>query len=631
VKNFTIFLLLILSFSGFAQSKNRPEKVIEKALQFRNQGDTLKAITILTKQNAKKPDVRTSILLAEIFFDSGFFKNAIDSYKSAIKIDSLYYPDALFFVADLSIKVGQYIDAFNYAKAFVDCRKETGKFFEQANRIIANSYFAINELQKADSIKPILLDTKVNSPLDEYWPSLIADESKLIITRLCKMHVGNTYGKQSFQEDFYLSEKDSNGVWCEPKPVININTNGNEGSQSISADGRYLFFTACNRPDGFGKCDIYMSEFVDNEWTKSVNVGYPVNSAYWEAQPSVSPDGRTVYFVSNRPDGYGGSDIWLSHKDLFGRWQKPENLGPSVNTKYDEWSPFIHSDGVTLYFSSEGHVGMGGVDVFVTNIINDTIINEPKNIGFPVNTFADEKGFVVNTLGDKGFFSTNTNRNSDIYSLQLKKDIRPLPSSFFKGVIVDDDNNNPIKANVELYEFDNGELLYKSFSNNGNFLFPLVKDKTYALNINSKGYLFFSENIKLNTDSINNTDSVKIVRLKPIRSGQQIVLNNILFEINSSKLLNESLLELGKLIELLNDNPEMQIQIHGHTDNVGNEKDNLILSENRARSVCQYLFDNGISVSRISSLGFGKLRPIASNADDYGRSLNRRIELFVVK
>ena len=622
---------MIVHFSGFAQSKNRQEKVIEKALQFRNQGDTLKAITILTKQNSKKPDVRISILLAEIFFDSGFLKNAIDSYKCAINIDSLYYPEALFFVADLSVKMGFYSDALFYAKAYVDCQKGTDIFIEQANRIIANSYFAIDELQKANFTKPILLYGKVNSLLDEYWPSLIADESKLVITRLCKMYDSNNSSKQFFQEDFYISEKDSNGVWCEPKPVININTDRNEGSQSISADGRYLFFTACNRPDGLGKCDIYMSEFVNGEWAKSVNVGYPINSAYWEAQPSVSPDGRTVYFVSNRPGGYGGSDIWVSHKDIFGRWQKPHNLGPSVNTKYDEWSPFIHSDGVTLYFSSEGHIGMGGIDVFVTSIINDTTINKPKNIGFPVNTFADEKGFVVNTLGDKGYFSTNTNHNSDIYSLSLKEEIRPLPSSFFKGIIVDDDNNNPIEANVELYEFDNGELLYKSLSKNGNFLFPIIKDKTYALNINSKGYLFFSENIKLNLDSINNTTSVKIVRLKPIRGGQQIILNNILFETNSSKLLSKSLLELGKLIELLNENPEMQIQIHGHTDNVGNEKDNLILSENRASSVCEYLFDNGISISRISSLGFGESRPIASNVDDYGRSLNRRIELFVVK
>lgn len=630
MRAFFVFIFSLICFSLLSQSDFNSDKSIYKALSFINKGDTVRSINILKKRNLIQQSAKVNILLAEIYTDCNLQDSALKFYKKAIEIDSMFFPSAMYTVAKLSINKGDYNNALRYATSYSNCKNVVDEYLFETKRIIKNCNFALVQINKTTQYNLRSLGDSVNTYLNEYWPSVTADQNRLIFTRRELFSFDNSY-KPIYQENFYESVKDAYGIWQIAQPLNSVNTNGNEGSPSISADGKYLFYTACNRQNGFGRCDIYVSENREGNWDVSKNVGFPVNTGFWEAQPSVSPDGRTLYFVSDRPGGFGGSDIWVSHKDKLGKWKNPINMGNSVNTECDEWSPFIHSDGATLYFSSDGHTGMGGVDIYVSKRVNDTLWSRPINIGYPVNTYNNEKGFVVSTMGEVAYYSSENNYDSDIYTIDLDSAMRPLLSTFFKGIIVDFYTNEMLDANIELYRIDNGELLYNSKSENGRFLFPLVKDRVYALNINRKDYLFYSENIKLNTDSLFTADSVKVVKLKPILPGEQIVLNNILFKTNSSELLSGSTIELSKILELLNQNPQLKIEIHGYTDNIGSDINNQKLSQERAFSVCKYLFDYGISISRVKSVGFGKSNPIADNSTEYGRSLNRRTELFVAE
>jgi outer membrane protein OmpA-like peptidoglycan-associated protein len=311
-------------------------------------------------------------------------------------------------------------------------------------------------------------------------------------------------------------------------------------------------------------------------------------------------------------------------------------MGKPINTDKVENSPFIHPDGKTLYFMSNGHPGMGGMDIFMSRKQDDGSWSDPVNLGYPINTHRDEGFFIVSASGKTAYFASdqlNGFGHFDLYSFELPVDVRPDPVTYLKGFISDSESNKPITADFQLFNLETGKLVVQSVSDetDGSFLVCLPSNATYALNVNKKDYLFHSEHFDLTAENTSKDPVIRDFRLQPIRTGEIVVMNNIFFDFDSDLLKNESLVELNKLIQLLADNPTMHIEIRGHTDNVGSPQYNRTLSEKRATSVFNYLINSEINKSRLSFRGYGDTIPIAPNDTEEGRALNRRTEFRVTK
>ncbi len=492
-------------------------------------------------------------------------------------------------------------------------RKKCFEFaIEQQKKSLDNSYQFV----------PINMGDSINSNESEYFPSLTIDGSELVFTR----NVGNT------NEDFF-SSKALNKTWEKAVPLLgNVNTKLNEGAQNISQDGQWLVFTACNRSDSWGGCDIYISYFTKTGWSEAINLGGNINSDQWDSQPCLSPDKKDLYFASRRWGGFGGSDIYVSHLLPNGNWSIPENLGPEINTKGDESSPFIHSDNQTLFFTSNGLVGYGGDDLFLIRKGPNAVWSQLENLGFPINTIHQEGTLFVAANATTAYYSSNKSDSRgglDIYSFELPKHIRAQKTLWIKGVVFDKKTLQGLPATVELTELETSRLVSTiQTDEKGNYLMTLPVGKNYAFTVNRKNYLFYSDNFLLKQ---NDSDSAyeKNIALQPIEINAAIILKNIFFDNAKSNLKIESQLELEKIVQLLTLNPSLQIQISGHTDNIGKEIDNNLLSENRANAVVSFLIDKGVSKNRLTSKGFGDTKPIATNETEQGRTQNRRTEMKI--
>ncbi|PID89220.1 MAG: flagellar motor protein MotB, partial [Bacteroidia bacterium] len=407
------------------------------------------------------------------------------------------------------------------------------------------------------------LSDSINTKNHEYWPSITANDSILIFNRLI-----NKDGYKN--EDFYYSTKDSAGNWTEAKPLVALNTYENEGAQTISADGQFMIFTSCNHPQSVGSCDLFYSFKHNGEWTPARNLGETLNTRYWETQPSLSADGTELYFVSNRPGGKGGMDIW--HCKLLGfnetggmQWSEPENL--NINTPKNEMSPFIHSDNETLYFSSDGYTKKVGLDVFVARKTGATF-STPTNIGSPVNTDADEMGFIVNAAGTTAYFSSDQNANNrDIYSFPLPAKFRPKKVQILQGKVLNSKDKSPVFATLSLYAQNDRTATYNTITvlENGQYLLCLRKGKLWHLSVQADGYLFHSERIDLQEEAPDMQQ--KNIELTPIEKNATLTLRNIFFDTDKATLKEESKAELQNVKQLLEQNPTLRIELSGHTDN----------------------------------------------------------------
>jgi outer membrane protein OmpA-like peptidoglycan-associated protein/Tfp pilus assembly protein PilF len=550
-------------------------------------------------------------------------KQAIEQYLKIIELNPELSPSIYLKIGDEEIYEARYTDAEHHLEKFLTYPNLDNQKIFLAQKLIADCKFSIQALLHPIPFKPINMGPEINTDADEYLPVATADENTLIFTRKIK---GN--------EDFYKSVK-VNGKWQTATYLSDqINTpEYNEGAQSISQDGKYLFFTGCNRPDGRGRCDIYIAQRKADGWGKPFDLDPPINTAGWESQPSISADGRTLYFVSNRKGGYGGYDIWKSTLTSKG-WGEPENLGPNINTSFNEQSPFIHPDDSTLYFCSDGWPGLGGKDLFVSRLGKDGKWQKPENLGYPINSNGDENGLTLTANGTCAFFSSN-NLNGyggyDIYTFELPANLRPHIVTYVKGKVNDINTLQPLEAAVEIIDLQKNEPIYQDFSdpNHGDFLATLTTGKDYGLNISKSGYLFYSQNFSLVGHEAKNPFNIQVM-LQPIEVGNKVVLNNIFFDTNKFDLKPESIAELQKLIEFLTDNPTVQIEVSGHTDDVGNDDLNQKLSENRAKSVYQYLISNKIETARLVYKGYGKTQPITPNTSDEDRKKNRRTEFKII-
>ncbi len=412
-----------------------------------------------------------------------------------------------------------------------------------------------------------------------------------------------------------------------------INTPQNEGAQNISQDGNWLVFTGCNRPDGFGSCDIYISYLTNDGWSEAINLGGKINSDQWDSQPCLSPDKRDLYFSSRRFGGYGGSDLYVSHLQANGRWSEPENLGPEINTAGDESAPFIHADNQTLYFTSTGLPGYGEEDLFVVRKGDDGKWGKPLNLGYPINTISHEGTLFIAADGKTAYYASDRSEGKgglDIYSFEMREDLRPAKTLWVKGKVFDQKTSAGLPSTVELIDLASKQIISRvQTDETGNYLITLPVGKDYAFNVARRGYLFYSDNYSLKEKAPDSTYQ-KDIPLQPIEVNAAIVLRNIFFDFNKYDLKPESQVELDKVVQLLQENPTVKVQIEGHTDNVGSATDNQKLSENRAKSVVTYLNSKGIRLERLIAKGFGATKPIADNKTEEGRAQNRRTELKIV-
>ena len=549
------------------------------------------------------------------------------AYSRALALDSLRIdPRVHYGLAESNIYTGAYDEALFQVKLFLKKYKgNDSEFVNKAKKYLKDCEFAIQAIKAPQKYKPINLGKEINSSYRDYFPSITADGETLIFSR-------NIEGN----EDFYISKKNADD-WITPvKLSANINTKKyNEGAQSISPDGRYLFFTGCNRPDGLGRCDIYVSRKEGNNWGDPFNLGSPINTQYWESQPSISPDGSTLYFVSNRPGGIGGYDIWKSKLKNDGYWGSPENLGADINTPYDEHTPFIHPDGKTLYFSSDGWPGLGDKDIFMSRLNESGRWKEPENMGYPINTFNEETGLTVTPDGKEGLFSsviTGGYGDMDIYQFEMPDSKKPMAITYVKGIVKDKLTGKFLESKVQVVNLKSNDIEHSDYTSEetGNFLAVMPIGGNYAFNVLADGYLFYSEHYELNSGSLNNPFLLEIL-LEKLTIGSTLVLKNIFFDTNEYKLLNSSNAELITLTELLKNNPNISIEIQGHTDDIGTNESNLQLSHRRAKSVYDYLIDHQISAERLTYRGYGETKPITVNSDESKRKLNRRTSFIVTK
>ncbi len=624
--------LLIAQTTKLSISNKKAIALYEKAIAAYDNYDHATAISLLT-QSIKKSEnfIEAYLMLSQIYQEQRDYDNSIIAAEKAIGINPDYYPNIHFNLGNMFLVKGEYqhaLEKFNKFKTYKTIRTEVRYI---TDRKIQQCEFALNSITHPVDFKPENLGPNINSRYDDYWPSLSADENTLVITSNVPRDTSVDIVLYNRQEDFFVSHRDSEGQWEKIKPVgYPLNTVQNEGAQSITSDGKTMYFTQCK-----GVCSIYRSNLLSNgKWDKPVKLPKNINHERFSSkQPSISPDGRTLYFVSNRPGGIGDFDIWKSTLNDNWEWGNPVNLGRTINTQYLEQSPFIHFDNRTLYFSSDGFIGMGGLDIYVSHLQDDSTWSEPKNLGYPINTFRDEDGLIVNAKGTTAYYSSDRGEGShrDIFTFRLNPDVQPTPVSYLSGLIFNTENHEPVRADFTLVNLKSGKETMKSLSNfDGSFLVCIPTDESYAFFASAPGYLFYSDHFDIKGQHTFDKPFLKDIGLKPIKVNELIVMRNIFFKTDSFELEEESMVELSKLFTFLANNPTLKVEIGGHTDNSGSDDYNQKLSEMRAKSVASYLISKNIAIDRITWKGYGETCPVSSNDTDNGKADNRRTEVKIV-
>ena len=630
------FLLLLFSCPVlFAQNQlsTKNKKAIELytlADNFRVRGQYDQAVNMLLEAIEKDRGFEEAYYRLGITFKSMHeYGKSIDIFLKGLDLtkDPKRKKIFNFELGDSYLKVGSYRKALDYLNQFLEAEILNKPKIELARFWKRNAEFSLQNMKVNSQFQPQALSDSLNRFKMQYFPVLTADEQQMIFTR--RKGAG-----QNDDEDLVISTRKANGDWGTPVSIsANINTEDNEGTSTISADGRQLIFTSCLGRKGFGSCDLFQSKKIGDEWTVPVNMGAQINSAAWESQPSLSSDGRILYFVSDRRGGQGGRDLYLSYQMDDGKWTKAENMGAIVNTGFDEFSPFIHSNGRTLYFASDGRPGFGGYDIYKTEKQNAQW-TEPVNFGYPINDHEDQFSLFVTADGERGYYSHEEARKlnaTKIFEITVPEELRPkVISNVVKGIVRDKKTKKPLKSKVELFDIQKNELVSRvnSDSINGSYLMVLTQGSDYALYISAEGYLFRNLNFNYENEAVPKPVVID-VDLERADAGASIVLNNIFFEYDKYELQEKSITELDRVVQFLTDNPKIKVEISGHTDNKGSDAYNLQLSQKRAQAVADYLIKKGLDVKRLKQIGFGSTKPITPNDTDENRQRNRRIEFKI--
>ncbi len=644
IRHLLLVLLVLFCLDGTAQSGNRSgtrnqraRRSFERAIQAWQQNDHNRTIAELRLALESDPNfAEAHLLMAEVYFSREHYAESITPYQKALELSPDMFQQARYYLGAAQLKTGKYEEAKENFLKFIALPGNSENLKNASYAGLETCLFALKAIANPVPFEPRNLGQAINTDLPEYSPALTTDEQTIIFTRKIPLMDGRSMTTLRYHEDFFISHY-REGNWT---PASNmgspINTNGNEGAQSLSADGRHLFFTACNRDDGFGSCDLYFSQRTGNEWSRPLNMGPVVNAPAWDSQPGVSPDGRTLYFSSARRGSIGKMDIWYTTRDEQGKWTQPRNIGPVINTEGREMSPFIHPDNQTLYFASDGHPGMGGLDIFYSRRDENGNWSKPVNLGYPINTYGEEFSLIVGAGGTNAFFASNQLGgfgDTDLYHFELYEEARPNPVTYMRGVVFDKESRRRLQASFELTDLESGQVIIHSTSDprSGEFLVAIPTGRPLSLNVSHPGFLFFSEHFSYEELRTGADPYLRDIPLQPIRAGEAVVLRNIFFDTDKFELKPASEFELKKLVELLLRNPHMKIEISGHTDNVGTHAYNQELSKNRARSVMNFLLNAGIETARLTYEGFADTRPIDTNETDSGRANNRRTEFKIIE
>ncbi|MCE3278764.1 MAG: hypothetical protein K0S44_955 [Bacteroidetes bacterium] len=523
-----------------------------------------------------------------------------------------------------------------YKDAMKANRKKDKENLKDADRKIVMCQTA--NVLKATPVKIKIenMGKALNSPYGDYSPVLSADQTTMIFTSRRKESTGGeTYDGGRFFEDIYISNYKS-GEWSVAENIGKpINTNENEASVGVSPDGQQILVYKDDNGDG----NIYSTTLDGDVWSEPVKLNSNINSSHWEPSAFISADGFTLYFSSNRPGGFGGRDLYISEKTDKGEWGKAVNMGAVINSPYDEDAPFIHPDGITLFYSSNGHTTMGGFDIFYSSLSDEGKWLAPVNVGFPVNSPEDDIFYVVSPDKTKAYYSSFKEGGlgeKDNYVITFL-DQKQAPLTMLKGVVNDSDGKVPKGIEITVTNNETGKIVgvYKPNSKTGQYLFILTPGKNYNISYDADGYLFYSENRQI-PKKTNYYEVNKTIQLPPIVVGAKMVLNNIFFDFDKATLRQTSNVELNNIMRFMNKYPKVVVEISGYTDSKGAADYNLKLSKERAAAVINYLIAKGIAKERMTAMGYGESSPDAPNmtseGDDNpeGRQLNRRVELKII-
>lgn len=553
------------------------------------------------------------------------YNSSVLNYQKAFAIDSVY---AKFYLLPYSINLagaGKFNEALNTINNFLTIPNLNEKSKKSALYRKQCYDFAVQYAAMHPSVNyefaPVNLGDNVNSTRAEYYPSITIDDSILVFTRR----------GDGIQEDFIESILTPNG-YSKAEPIKgDINLQPSKGAINISQDGEWLLFAGNFGNKGFGNFDLYISYDTPTGWSEPVNLGANINTEFWESSPSLSPDKNALYFSSDRPGGYGGKDLYVTYR-VNGKWQPAINMGPEINTVGDEIAPFIHADNQTLYYTSNGLPGYGGTDIYMLRRTGDKQWSKPENLGYPINTTENEGSLFVASDGVTAYYASDradTHGFLDLYKFKLRPDVSPVKTLYVKGYVTDAKTSKGLPCSVEL-SIDSSQQVLSNVQTDetGYYFITLPVNKNYTFTVNRKGYLFYSDVFNL-ADKPSDSVYEKNISLEPVELNATVRLKNIQFASKSFTLEPVSMIELNKLVQLMNDNPSMKIQINGYTDNIGNDADNLLLSQNRSKAVVGYLVSKNIDAKRLSAKGFGEAKPVADNSTDEGRAINRRTEFIV--
>lgn len=644
----SIFAILLLASCSVAQpgyysTKNKKAiKLFEQArtipgqeLDAQGRPNYAGAIEVLDQAIKKDPAFIEAYLmkaeLSELLRDK---KTALECYDLAIQIDpnhsstgSTYY-----FASKAAIETGDYETCKKYAEVYLKYRSNNPHLAKETRLNLENANFALNAIKNKKDLNPINLGKGVNTQYPEYFPTITVDGKRLLFTR--RIPDDRVMAKE--QEDFYESQlSEESNIWMTAVAMPpNINTTVNEGAPTFAPDGRTIIFVGCPQMDGktygadrygYGSCDLFVTTKTGNKWSTPVNLPGKANSPHWETQPSLSADGKTLYFIrgiieynrtgARRREG----DIYVSYLGDDGKWSLAEKLPSNINTPLNESSVLIHPDGKTLYFASEGHIGMGGYDLFKTTKNDDGTWTDPVNLGYPINTFHNENSLLVSADGEIAFFASDRPGGFgklDLYYFEMPEHIRPVKTIYMDGVVFDEVTKEKLGAEFKLIDLESGKEVVKSNSDpvSGAFVVTLPINKDYALYAEKDGYAMYSKSFKLTIPENSEQAYHMEVPMTPLNmENATFVLENIFFDLDKATLRKESFVELERLRAFLNKYPTIKIEIGGHTDTRGDDDHNKTLSHNRAKSVYEYLVEKGINKDRLTYKGYGEDKTVISD------------------
>jgi outer membrane protein OmpA-like peptidoglycan-associated protein/tetratricopeptide (TPR) repeat protein len=641
MSNYSFLKILLFSFFAFSFLHARtqwynPEKMNKKsqatyfqAIENLRGGEWEKGRNGLYQTLKQEPKfVEAWLSLMGAYGERKNYDSAVLSYEKAWQMDSIFSRDFMLSYTINLAGLGRFEEASSWVGRYLSLVRPDSRAGKAAQYRQKTYEFAVSFAAKYKdanfSFDPINLGDSINSLRSEYYPSFTIDDSLLVFTRRM----------QGIREDFYSSKLLSNGTYTAATLIAgDLNEQPAKGGINMSPDGDWLFFAGNFGGQGYGDFDIYVCYATPKGWSAPYNLGAAINTEFWESSPSISPDKQSLYFSSNRPGGYGGKDLFISRRRADGSWGLAENLGPEINTTADDLAPFIHADNQTLYFTSGGHPGYGGSDLYVSHLGPGGDWSLPENLGYPINTIDDDGSLIVAANGTTAYFASFRSDSRgllDLYRFELPLHARARKTQWVKGKVFDKSTGKGLPSAIEVEDATTGQLLSKLITDEtGYYLVTLPIGKNYSFTVTRKGYLFFSERFALDKAG-NDSSFTKDIPLEPILLNASLELKNIEFVTGSSRLQSASFVELDKLVALLKENAGLRVEIGGHTDNVGVVAENQKLSEARAKSVVEYLVNKGIDAKRLTAKGYGSSKPIEDNNTEQGRARNRRTEMKVL-